>query len=202
MRWALDGYLKVFWRNAAVWELWPQVLVLSVLGATFLGIARLLSRRWDSREGMARPARRLRHGDHPFGGRVPNLDVLTETYATLAEAQAAGAVDRGWLPRGLPPGTRELRLAHDLDSTRRWGLFNFPPEEGDALRALTGPEIPLDGLACNPPGRIEWWPVLLRQQLNGERIKATGLRGYAAKEGDLVLAVNWAQGRAYYWSRE
>lgn len=45
--WALDGYLKVFWRNAAVWELWPQVLVLAVLGATFLGIARLLSRRWE-----------------------------------------------------------------------------------------------------------------------------------------------------------
>ena len=133
-------------------------------------------------------------------GGCRNLDVLTETYATLAEAQAAGAVDRGWLPRGLPPGTRELRLAHDVDSTRRWGLFNFPPEEGDALRALAGPEISLDGLACNPPGRIEWWPVLLRQQLNGERIKATGLRGYAAKEGDLVLAVNWAQGRAYYWT--
>ena len=45
--WALDGYLKVFWRNAAVWELWPQVLVLSVLGASFLGIARLLGRRWE-----------------------------------------------------------------------------------------------------------------------------------------------------------
>jgi ABC-type multidrug transport system permease subunit len=45
--WALDGYLKVFWRNAAVWELWPQVLVLSALGATFLGIARLLGRRWE-----------------------------------------------------------------------------------------------------------------------------------------------------------
>ena len=45
--WALNGYLKVFWRNAAVWELWPQVLVLSVLGATFLGLARLLGRRWE-----------------------------------------------------------------------------------------------------------------------------------------------------------
>jgi ABC-2 type transport system permease protein len=45
--WALDGYLKVFWRNAAVWELWPQVLVLSVLGATFLGVSRLLARRWE-----------------------------------------------------------------------------------------------------------------------------------------------------------
>jgi ABC-2 type transport system permease protein len=45
--WALDGYLKVFWRNAAVWELWPQVLVLSALGAIFLGLARLLGRRWE-----------------------------------------------------------------------------------------------------------------------------------------------------------
>jgi ABC-2 type transport system permease protein len=45
--WALDGYLKVFWRNAALWELWPQLLVLTCLGAAFLGIARLLSRRWE-----------------------------------------------------------------------------------------------------------------------------------------------------------
>jgi hypothetical protein len=135
-------------------------------------------------------------------GGCRDIDVLTETYATLAEAQAAGAVDRGWLPRGLPPGTRELRLAHDVDSSRRWGLFNFSPGEGDALSALIGPEISLDGLECNPPGRIEWWPVLLRKRLDGERIKATGLRAYAARDGDLVFAVNWAQGRAYYWSRE
>jgi ABC-2 type transport system permease protein len=45
--WALDGYLKVFWRNAALWELWPQVLVLSALAASFLSLARLLARRWE-----------------------------------------------------------------------------------------------------------------------------------------------------------
>jgi hypothetical protein len=131
-----------------------------------------------------------------------DLDVVTESYATLAEAQAAGAVDRGWLPRGLPAGSRELRLAHDLDSSRRWGLFDFPAAEGDALKRLIGAEISFDGLTCNPPRRIEWWPVLLRERLDGERIAATGLRGYAAREGDLIVAVNWAQGRAYYWSRE
>ena len=131
-----------------------------------------------------------------------NLDVVTEAYATLAEAQAAGAVDRGWLPRGLPPGTYELRIAHDLDSNRRWGLFNFPAGEGETLRALIESEISFDGLTCSPPRRIEWWPVLLREQLDGERIRATGVRGYAVKGSDLILAVNWAQGRAYYWSRE
>jgi len=45
--WALDGYLKVFWRNAPLWQLWPQVSVLVGLTGTFLVIARLLARRWE-----------------------------------------------------------------------------------------------------------------------------------------------------------
>ena len=46
--WALDGYLKVFWRNAAVWQLWPQVLVLGVLAAVFMTLARTFARRWEA----------------------------------------------------------------------------------------------------------------------------------------------------------
>jgi ABC-2 type transport system permease protein len=46
--WALDGYQKVFWRDAPVWQLWPQLLVLAALTAVFLAAARLLARRWES----------------------------------------------------------------------------------------------------------------------------------------------------------
>jgi ABC-2 type transport system permease protein len=46
--WALDGYLKVFWRQAALWQLWPQVLVLGTATITFLGVARMLARRWET----------------------------------------------------------------------------------------------------------------------------------------------------------
>lgn len=46
--WALDGYLKVFWRNAPLVELWPQVLVLTLLAAGFMLAARLLARRWEA----------------------------------------------------------------------------------------------------------------------------------------------------------
>jgi len=46
--WALDGYLKVFWRDAAIWQLWPQVLVLAVLTGVFLGLARTFARRWET----------------------------------------------------------------------------------------------------------------------------------------------------------
>ena len=46
--WALDGYLKVFWRNAPVWQLWPQVAVLSGLAVVFLIGARILARKWEA----------------------------------------------------------------------------------------------------------------------------------------------------------
>jgi ABC-2 type transport system permease protein len=45
--WALDGYQKVFWRDAPVWELWPQLLVLAGLTVVFLVAARSLARRWE-----------------------------------------------------------------------------------------------------------------------------------------------------------
>jgi ABC-2 type transport system permease protein len=45
--WALDGYIKVFWREARVPELAPQVGVLLAFMIGFLVIARLLARRWE-----------------------------------------------------------------------------------------------------------------------------------------------------------
>jgi ABC-2 type transport system permease protein len=46
--WALDGYIKVFWRHAPLHELWPQLLVLSLAALSFLGLARWLARRWET----------------------------------------------------------------------------------------------------------------------------------------------------------
>jgi ABC-2 type transport system permease protein len=46
--WALDGYVKVFWRDAPLLDLAPQVGVLLAFAAAFLLAARLLARRWES----------------------------------------------------------------------------------------------------------------------------------------------------------
>lgn len=45
--WALDGFTKIFWREQAVWTVWPQVAVLFGSAILFLGIARRLARRWE-----------------------------------------------------------------------------------------------------------------------------------------------------------
>ncbi len=46
--WALDGYLKVFWRDSPLLDLWPQVLVLTGLTVVFLAAARMFARRWET----------------------------------------------------------------------------------------------------------------------------------------------------------
>jgi ABC-2 type transport system permease protein len=45
--WALDGFTKVFWRDAPIIDLWPQVGVLLLATIVFFVIARRLARRWE-----------------------------------------------------------------------------------------------------------------------------------------------------------
>ncbi|HTO86107.1 MAG TPA: ABC transporter permease [Thermoanaerobaculia bacterium] len=45
--WAIDGFLKVFWREEPLWRLWPQVLVLLVAAVALFAVARRLAHRWD-----------------------------------------------------------------------------------------------------------------------------------------------------------
>ncbi len=129
------------------------------------------------------------------------INAQTQAYATLAEARDAGAIEKGWVPEGLPAGTYELRVGYDPGTSQRWGIINFPPSQGAVLRGQLGAEeFPLSGQRCEVPGRIEWWPLLLRGAIDGERLAATGVRGYRARQGDLIFAINWHQGRGYYWS--
>jgi len=45
--WALDGYVKVFWREAPLAALLPQVGMLAGFLVVFLALARLFARRWE-----------------------------------------------------------------------------------------------------------------------------------------------------------
>jgi hypothetical protein len=130
-----------------------------------------------------------------------DIDVVTATYATLAEARQAGALDRGMISALLPAGAVDIREAHDPDSNRQWGLFNFAPSDADALRnSLRDEDASIDGVDCGMPGRIEWWPVILRGRINGEQVKNAGLIAHRARQGRFIVVVNWKQRRAYYWS--
>jgi len=45
--WAIDGFLKVFWREEPLVRLWPQVTVLLATAVVLFAVARRVARRWD-----------------------------------------------------------------------------------------------------------------------------------------------------------
>jgi len=45
--WAIDGFMKVFWREEPIRELWPQVAVLLAAAIALFALARRLARRWE-----------------------------------------------------------------------------------------------------------------------------------------------------------
>src|SRR4051812_5727484 len=124
----------------------------------------------------------------------------TNSYATLAEARQAGAIANGWIPEGLPSAAHDIREGHVPGTSQHWGIFEYPRAEEDMLRVLLEPQETSEDLHCDIPARIEWWPVILRGPLDRGRLATTGTRVYRAKSGNLLFAINWSQGRAYYWT--
>ena len=127
-----------------------------------------------------------------------DLRVKEGVYTNLDDAWTAGAIQAGWVPVGLPPDAADLREGH-LPDGRHWGVFTFMPGDAAAVRALLGSEVTASAPGCEAPGRLEWWPRLLHTPIDLDRVKSTGFRLYTERGGQRAFAINWGQGRAYYW---
>lgn len=126
------------------------------------------------------------------------VELQTEIYNSMADARAAGAPARGSVPEAVPPASTELRIGR-LSDGRLWGRFAFPAAAAPALAGAMGDEITGTSAGSNPPGRVEWWPPLLRVSADPAQIKATGFRLYRGRSDGLTYAINWGQGLGYYW---
>ena len=133
----------------------------------------------------------------PIAG-CADLRVKEGIFTNLDEARAAGAVASGWIPDGLPASAADLREGHMPDG-RHWGVFIFPLRDAAVVRGLLGPEIVTGTLSCEAPGRLEWWPRLLHSPIDVGSVRSTGFRLYGDRASQLTFAINWGQGRAYYW---
>jgi hypothetical protein len=126
-----------------------------------------------------------------------DLRVQMGVFNTADDARRAGAMTSGWIPDDVPAASTDLREGH-LPDGRHWGVFAFTPADERAVRRMVGEEITEGTLACDPPGRLEFWPRLLQSPVNVPRVRTTGFRIYKGVDGR-TYAINWGQGRAYYW---
>jgi hypothetical protein len=52
-------------------------------------------------------------------------DVMEEHFATWADAERAGAVERGWIPAFVPKSATNIREVHNIDTNAQTLEFNF-----------------------------------------------------------------------------
>ena len=126
-----------------------------------------------------------------------------EEYSSLAEARAAGAIDRGWIPDFLPPSATHLRQVSDLDTNERWLAFMAPLPE---LRAMASRLAPLSyedarRTAVDRSWVVggDWPPELSKRFWHTPR--STSLLSYHISKAErYCVAIEWRTGRAWGWS--
>lgn len=130
-------------------------------------------------------------------------------YRDYGEAEAAGALSRGWLPRTLPRSAVGILELHDLDSNETWGYFSFSPEAAtDIVASMTRikPEE-LAGKRLRPPSSVTEWPASITGVLDTEKLREAGFIYYVDSEDrsrtmklpTLHMAVHAETHRCFFW---
>ena len=118
-------------------------------------------------------------------------DVVIARYATLKDAENAGAVSRGWLPDWLPKSAVEIEEAHDVDTNISALQLTFSPSEDwrppEECGSVDLPSIPkakgLDDWPDDVPPR---WSTPRHSFMQCE-------------DGKAFLAFSMQSGEMFYW---
>lgn len=129
-------------------------------------------------------------------------------YRSLADAQKAGAITRGWIPDNLlPRSSRAIHEVHEISPSTEWCAFEFLPADSQSLRKnLNSVDVlPLSVKSVPAPG-VPWWPVALEGELEPAKIHRAGLELYTVETLDtsvttdmLLFAINWSKGSGFFY---
>jgi hypothetical protein len=130
-------------------------------------------------------------------------DIQSATYATYADAIAAGAQRRGWLPPFVPTTATDIREVHNLDTNQQWLRFRVPV--GDTSVGIGATRISIDEAASRgdkpPPAMDDWLPELRKPPIVTRRSAIQAYRHLHLRQlGARCVAVAPADGLAYAWT--
>jgi len=131
-------------------------------------------------------------------------------YQTVADADKAGEITRGWLPDDLIPGnSRDIHLAEELSPSKEWCAFEFLPSDAEILRKnlKSIDSLPSSVRQVRSPG-ASWWPEVLTGNLDAGKINKAGFQLYVVERpandvnmGIYLFALDWSKGRGFfYWT--
>ena len=131
-------------------------------------------------------------------------------YQTLAEADKAGEITRGWIPDDLmPSSSRAIHLVEELSPSREWCAFEFLPADSEKLlqNLKSVDTLPSPVNRIRSP-HVSWWPSVLKGNLDVEKIHKAGFQLYIVERpansvqmGIYLFALDSSKGHGFlYWT--
>jgi hypothetical protein len=129
-------------------------------------------------------------------------------YKTLADADEAGEITRGWIPDDLmPASSRAIHLAEELSPSREWCAFEFVPGDMQRLRGnLKSIDVLPESVRRIPSPSVSWWPAMLKGSLDVRSIHDAGFEVYTVVRpatsvtmGVYLFAVDSTRGRGFFY---
>jgi hypothetical protein len=129
-------------------------------------------------------------------------------YPSLADADKAGAITRGWIPDDLLPGSSwAIHEVHEISPSTEWCALEFPPTDSQGLRKnLKSVDALPPSVRRVPSPGVSWLPAVLKGNLDVEKIHGAGFELYVVEKpatsvtADILLfAIDWPKGRAFFY---
>lgn len=136
-----------------------------------------------------------------FGVLIPPLWARYQqprgSFATYADAAAAGALADGRLPPWTPPSAREIYEKRVSGTSRRWVRFRYEPRDSTRLLSALQPLTPEQArrVSIPSPGWATWWPI---SDETKESKQLNWLRFYRAAPG--YVAIDPRTRTLFYWT--
>jgi hypothetical protein len=130
-------------------------------------------------------------------------------YPNLSDADKAGAIMRGWVPDDiLPASSRTIHVVGELSPSKEWCGFEFLPADSQRLlKNLKSVDALPPAVKHIPSPDVSWWPSVLKGNLDVEKIREAGFQLYVVERPAtsvtteiLLFAIDWPQGRAFFYS--
>lgn len=129
---------------------------------------------------------------------------VVSTFATYQDAEAASALERGWMPAFVPPSARDIREVHNIDTNRQWLRFTVDEVEAERIASTMQPVSPEEArrTRTRPPRWEGAWP---EEQRGGRQPSALGQvsfhRDPTPGAGARCVAIEWTSpSQVYAWS--
>jgi hypothetical protein len=146
-----------------------------------------------------------------LGCGVPGLSDLDmhSHYASYSEAEADGAVRRGWIPDFVPRSATGFQESHNLDTNEQWLTFRFNtadlPHILEKLKPVKASEVFLPRTSATR--KRSWWPNDLRR-LSDDLVRNYDLYSYeytvhfggGPKICTDIVAIQKTAPQLWYWT--